>query len=293
MTQTLLSAAEQETPLQIIGTLNPYIALMAEQLGFRALYLSGAGVANNSFALPDLGLTTLDEVLEDARRITERVPLPLLVDIDTGWGGPLMIEKVIQRMERAGVAAVHIEDQVEQKRCGHRPGKQLVTTEQMVERIEAACQGRKNSDLQIMARTDAFANEEIERVQQRCLAYKQAGADMLFLEAFDHLEQYTAIKQATGLPILANMTEFGKTPLYSVEQLAEAKVDMVLYPLSCARAMNKAAQQTLQTIREQGTQKNILDSMQTRKELYKILDYHTFEDLCTKNQGEKKWEPLA
>ena len=270
-------AIKNERPLQIAGCINAYVALMAEQIGFKAIYLSGAGVANASYGLPDLALTTLDNVLEDARRITSRVQIPLLVDIDTGWGSALMIARTIKEMERAGVAAVHMEDQAVEKRCGHRPGKALASTEEMTDRIKAAVDAKINSDFVLMARTDALASEGLEASLARALAYQEAGADMIFVEAATSLSDYTAFKNTLSIPILANMTEFGKSPLSPLSDLEASGVDMVLYPLSANRAMNKAAWEVLSTIRTHGTQENCLDNMQTRQELYEILDYYNFE----------------
>lgn len=266
-----------ETPLQTIGVINAYVALMAEQIGVKALYLSGGGVANSSYALPDLGVTTLDNVLEDARRITAAVDLPLLVDIDTGFGAALMIARTIKEMERAGVAAVHMEDQVAAKRCGHRPGKETVTTGEMADRIRAAVDARTDSSFVIMARTDAVATEGLEPAVERAVAYRDAGADMIFAEAVTALEDYRKFKDAVGLPILANITEFGKTPLFTKEQLGSVGVDIILYPLSANRAMNKAALIVMQSILDNGTQSEVLDLMQTRKELYDFLGYEEIE----------------
>lgn len=272
-------ALQAESPLQITGTINAYVALMAKDLGLKSIYLSGAGVANSSYGLPDLGMTTLDNVIEDASRITAAVDLPLLVDIDTGWGSDLMISRSIKAMERAGVAAVHIEDQAFHKRCGHRDGKTIVSIDEMVMRIEAAVKAKSDPDFVIMARTDALANEGMEGAIKRCLAYKQAGADMLFPEAFTELEQYAALKKAVNLPILANITEFGKTELFTRDQLKAAGVDMILYPLSANRAMNAAAKQVLKAIRNEGTQRSVVELMQTRDELYETLDYRAQEKL--------------
>jgi methylisocitrate lyase len=271
-------AVNCEKPLQVLGTINAYVAMMAKEVGFRAIYLSGAGVANASYGLPDLGMTTLDNVLEDARRIIEATDMPILVDVDTGWGDHLMVERTIQRMCRVGVAAVHLEDQVSSKRCGHRSGKELVSCEEMCERICAAVGGKLDDDFVLMARTDALANESIEEVIRRCVAYKEAGADMLFVEAVTDPLQYRQIKDEVGVPILANMTEFGKSPLLGVDQLRDAGVDMVLYPLSLMRAMNQAALEVMQGIRNEGTQTNFLDVMQTREELYHFLRYHQWEE---------------
>jgi methylisocitrate lyase len=272
------SALQQERPLQIIGCVNAYLALMAERVGYRALYLSGAGVANASYGLPDLGMTSLDNVLEDVRRITDAVDLPLLVDIDTGWGNKHMIAKTVKSMIKAGAAAVHIEDQVSEKRCGHRPGKRLVSTQEMVNRIKAAVDARTDPHFVIMARTDALAHEGLDACISRVSAYKEAGADMIFPEALTTLDQYRAIKSATGRPILANITEFGMTPLFTVKDLASANVDMALYPLSTFRAMNFAALNTMETIKNNGGQESLIPNMQTREELYDFLDYHMFEE---------------
>lgn len=271
-------ALSEERPLQIVGTINAYVARMAQRIGFKALYLSGAGVANASYGLPDLAMTTLNNVLEETSRITASVDLPLLVDIDTGWGHPLLIRRAIRLLERAGAAGVHIEDQVAAKRCGHRPGKKIVATDEMIERIRGAVEGKSNPDFVVMARSDAFALEGLDAIIQRAKAYRDAGADMLFLEALHTLDQYKAIKQAVQIPILANITEFGLTPLFTLEELRSVGVDMVLYPLTIMRTMNLAAEKALQELRTKGTQKNFLDRMQTREELYNYLDYHTYED---------------
>jgi len=270
-------ALNEEKPLQIAGTPNALVALMAEQIGYRAIYLSGAGVANLSFGLPDLGLTTLDNVLEEARRITGVVPLPLLVDVDTGFGAELMIARTVREMIRAGVAGFHIEDQVSEKRCGHRPGKALVPQQEMEARIKAAVDARTQQGFVIMARTDAVAVEGLERALERASAYARAGADMIFPEALGTLDQYRAFKEATGLPVLANLTEFGLTPPFTCAQLGGADVDMALYPLSASRAMNKAALQVLTSIRERGTQHEVVGQMMTRAELYDLLGYEAQE----------------
>lgn len=266
-----------ERPLQIAGAINAYAAIMATRCGFRALYLSGAGVANSSYGLPDLGLTTLDNVLEDASRITAAVETPLLVDIDTGWGDGGMIRRTIKAMIRAGVAAVHIEDQVAAKRCGHRPGKTLVPKEEMVDRIKAAVDAKTDPSFVIMARTDSYGIEGLDETVARAVAYKNAGADMLFAEAVSQLEDYRTIKKAVGIPLLANITEFGRTPLFTLSELASVEVDMALYPLSANRAMNLAALRVYQDILSNGTQKRSLDIMQTREELYGFLDYEMHE----------------
>lgn len=270
-------AVASEKPLQVIGTINAYIATMAKECGFRALYLSGAGVANACYGLPDLGMTSLDNVLEEARRIIDATDMPLLVDADTGWGDRLMVEQTSRRLSRAGVAAIHIEDQVAAKRCGHREGKKLVEKEEMVERIEAALAGRCDDDFVVMARTDALACEGLEGAIDRCVAYREAGADMLFVEAAEGVDAYSAIKEATSLPILANMTEFGKSPLKKREELYHAGVDIVLYPLSLMRAMNLAALEVMEAIANEGTQERLLEKMQTREELYHFLRYKEWE----------------
>jgi len=270
-------ALEAEKPLQIVGVANALVALMAERIGFRALYLSGAGVANLSYALPDLGLTTLDNVLEDARRITGAVSLPLLVDADTGFGEGLMIGRTVREMERAGVAAIHLEDQVAAKRCGHRPGKELVSAAEMSERVRAAAEARGDPDFVIMARTDAVAVEGLPAALERAAAYARAGADMIFAEALSGLEQYRAFREAAGGPVLANLTEFGLTPPFSTAELAGAGVDMALYPLSASRAMNRAARTVLQAIRSDGSQAAVLGQMMSRQELYELLGYEDYE----------------
>jgi methylisocitrate lyase len=270
-------ALEAEKPLQIAGTPNALVALMAERAGYRAIYLSGAGVANLSFGLPDLGLTTLDNVLEDARRITGAVAVPLLVDVDTGFGAELMIARTVREMIRAGVAAIHVEDQVAEKRCGHRPGKELVSGREMEARIKAAVDARTDPGFVIMARTDAVSVEGMDRALERAAAYARAGADMLFPEALSTLDQYRAFKEVTGLPVLANLTEFGLTPSFTRQELAGAGVDMALYPLSASRAMNRAALTVLRAIREKGTQADVAGQMMTRTELYDLLGYEAQE----------------
>lgn len=270
-------ALVDESPLQIMGVINAYAAMMAKRVGFKALYLSGAGVANSSYGLPDLGLTTLDNVLEDVRRITQAVDLPLLVDIDTGWGNELMIARTVRLMEQAGAAAVQIEDQVFEKRCGHRPSKAVVQEEEMASRLAAAVQARKDKNFAIMARTDAYGGEEIDAVIKRCQCYEKAGADLIFLEALTRLEEYRIFKSVLSKPILANMTEFGKTPLFTLSELGNAGVDMILYPLSANRAMNLAALEVFQEIRSKGTQLHVLEKMQTREELYGFLNYEKYE----------------
>lgn len=264
-------------PLQIVGTINPYCAMMAEQLGHQAIYISGGGVANASYGLPDLGMTSLNDVIADVQRITSASSLPLLVDIDTGWGGAFNIAKTIRDMEKAGVAAVHIEDQVSQKRCGHRPNKEIVSTLEMVDRIKAAVDARVDSDFFIMARTDAFAQEGLDAAIVRAKAYVAAGADGIFAEAIKTEAHYRAFSEAIDVPILANITEFGETELWNKQQLGEWGCAMVLYPLSAFRAMNKAAELVYKTVLADGDQKAVLDTMQTRMELYEYLGYHQYE----------------
>ena len=271
-------ALRDEKPLQIAGAINAYAARLAEATGFRALYLSGGGVAANSLGIPDLGISTMDDVLIDVRRITDASSLPLLVDIDTGWGGAFNIARTIHSMIKAGAAAVHIEDQVSEKRCGHRPGKELVAVEEMVDRVKSAVDARTDDRFVIMARTDALATEGLEAAIERAQAYVAAGADMIFAEAVTELEMYAKFRKAAGVPILANVTEFGKTPLWSREELANAGVDMILYCCAAYRAMNAAALKAYQAIRGEGTQKHMVPLMQTREELYKHLDYHAYEE---------------
>jgi methylisocitrate lyase len=264
-------------PLQIVGTINAYTAMMAKEIGHQAIYLSGGGVANASYGLPDLGMTSLNDVIVDVQRITSACDLPLLVDIDTGWGGAFNIAKTIRDMEKAGAAAVHMEDQVAQKRCGHRPNKEIVSTSEMVDRIKAAVDARTDPDFFIMARTDAFAQEGLEKAIERAKAYVAAGADGIFAEAIQTQAHYEAFSQALNVPILANITEFGKTELWNKTELGEWGADMVLYPLSAFRAMNKAAENVYQHILQDGDQKAVVDSMQTRMELYDYLGYHDYE----------------
>ncbi len=280
-------ALEAEIPLQIVGTINAYSALLAEQAGFRAIYLSGAGVANASFGLPDLAMTTLGDVCEDIRRISYATELPLLVDADTGWGGAFMIGRTVREMARAGAAGCHIEDQVGVKRCGHRPGKALVETAEMSDRIKAAIDGRANEDFVVMARTDAHAVEGQQAALERSAAYVEAGADMIFAEALTTLDEYRQFTSAIDVPVLANLTEFGKTPMFATTELAEAGVRMVLYPLSAFRAMSRAAENVYRALREDGTQKSVVDSMQTRDELYDVLGYHEYEDKLDELFAEK------
>lgn len=268
---------EKERPLQIAGTINAFCALLAEQAGFKAIYLSGAGVANACYGLPDLGMTNLSEVAEEVRRISEASPLPLLVDADTGWGHAFNIARTVKQLTKAGAAAMHIEDQIQAKRCGHRPNKALVSPQEMADRVKAAVDARTDEHFVIMARTDAFAAEGLDAAIERANHYIEAGADMIFAESFTRLEDYERFTQAVNVPVLANITEFGKTPLFTVEELAGAGIALVLYPLSAFRAMNRAALEVYTTIRQQGTQKPMLDRMQTRAELYDILGYHHYE----------------
>jgi methylisocitrate lyase len=272
-------AVDAERPLQIVGAVNAYCALLAEQAGFRALYLSGAGVANASFGLPDLAVTSLNDVAEDAQRITGITGLPLLVDCDTGWGSPLTIARTVREMSRAGVAAVHLEDQVDIKRCGHRPGKQLVATEEMVSRLKAAADARSDDTLVLMARTDAAAVSGLNDAVERAGRYVDAGADMIFAEALVSLDEFRQFSRQVPVPVLANMTEFGRTPLYTIPQLAEAGVRLVLYPLTAFRAMSAAARDVYRTVRSEGVQTSLLDRLQTRDELYATLNYHHYEQL--------------
>lgn len=269
-------ALEQNKPLQVVGTIHAYSAMMAKKIGHQAIYLSGGGVANASYGLPDLGMTSLNDVLVDVQRITAACDLPLLVDIDTGWGGAFNIAKTVRDMEKAGAAAVHIEDQVAQKRCGHRPNKEIVSTEEMVDRIRAAVDARVDADFFIMARTDSFAQEGLDAALERARAYVAAGADGIFAEAVKTEEHYRAFA-ALGVPILANMTEFGQTELWSKEQLGEWGAGMVLYPLSAFRAMNKAAENVYRTLLDDGHQHEVVDTMQTRMDLYDYLGYHDYE----------------
>jgi methylisocitrate lyase len=271
------AAVAAERPLQVAGAINAYTARMAEAAGFRALYLSGGGVAANSLGLPDLGISTMEDVLVDVRRITDATSLPLLVDIDTGWGGAFNIARTIRSMIKTGAAAVHIEDQVSAKRCGHRPGKELVPAEEMVDRIKAAVDARTDPAFVLMARTDALASEGLFAAIERAQAYVAAGADMIFAEAVTEARMYTEFRKAVGVPILANITEFGHTPLYTRDELAAAGVDIILYCCAAYRAMNAAALKVYETIRAEGTQKSVLPLMQTRADLYRYLDYHAYE----------------
>lgn len=270
-------AVREERPLQVVGAINAYSAIMAERVGFKALYLSGAGVANASYGLPDLGITSLNDVLEDVRRITGASSLPLLVDIDTGWGSAFNIARAIREMIKAGAGAIHIEDQVQSKRCGHRPGKAIVSGQEMADRIKAAVDAKTDEHFVIMARTDALAVEGMEAAIERACLFVEAGADMIFPEAMVELEQYRHFADAVKVPVLANITEFGKTPLFTRDELGKAGVELILYPLSAFRAMSKAALGVFEAIRREGTQKGSLGNMQTREELYEFLHYHDFE----------------
>lgn len=271
------AAVREERPLQVVGVIDAYAARLAERTGFRALYISGGGVAACSCGIPDLGITTLEDVLTDLRRITDATDLPVLVDVDTGWGGAFNIARTVKSMIRFGAAAIHIEDQVQAKRCGHRPGKAIVSRDEMVDRVKAAVDAKTDPEFVIMARTDALAVEGLEAAIDRACACVEAGADMIFPEAMTDLDMYRRFAEAVKVPVLANITEFGATPLYTTEELAEANVGLVLYPLSAFRAMSKAALQVYEAIRTQGTQKNVVDLMQTRAELYDYLDYHAYE----------------
>ena len=271
-------AVEKESPLQVVGAINAYSARLAERSGFQALYISGGGVAACSCGVPDLGITTMEDVLTDVRRITDATSLPVLVDIDTGWGGAFNIARTVRSMIEAGAGAVHMEDQVSQKRCGHRPGKAIVSKEEMVDRVKAAVDAKTDPDFVIMARTDALAVEGLDSAIDRACACVEAGADMIFPEAVTDLDMYRKFVDAVNVPVLANITEFGSTPLYTVDELAGSGVKLVLYPLSAFRAMSKAALKVYGAIRNDGTQQNVVDDMQTRVELYDHLGYHAFEE---------------
>ncbi|WP_322793383.1 methylisocitrate lyase [Bellilinea sp.] len=271
-------AMKKERPLQVVGVINAYAALLAERAGFQAIYLSGGGVAAASLGVPDLGITTLEDVLMDARRITDACSLPLLVDVDTGFGSAFNIARTVRSLIKAGAAAMHIEDQVQAKRCGHRPGKALVPPEEMEDRIKAAVDARSDPSFVIMARTDALAVEGLESALERSRRYVEAGADMIFAEAVTELGMYAEFVRAAGVPVLANITEFGKTPLFTTHQLAEVGVELVLYPLSAFRAMSAAASAVYQILRRDGTQQAVLGMMQTRAELYEVLNYYAYEE---------------
>lgn len=283
----LRAAVEQERPLQVVGVINAYCALLAERAGFRALYLSGAGVANAAYGLPDLAVTTLTEVVEEVRRITAVTALPLLVDADTGWGHALMIRRAVGELIRAGAAGLHLEDQVEAKRCGHRGGKQLVSVEAMCARLRSAVEARSDPQFVIMARTDAVAVEGLEAALVRAQRYVEAGADMIFAEACTTLEDYRRFASSLSVPVLANCTEFGRTPLFTREELAQAGVRLVLYPLTAFRAMSAAAWRVFVTLRAQGTQRELLEHLQTRQELYDVLNYHAQEALLDQTLSQE------
>lgn len=280
--ERLRAAIDDEKPLQVVGAINAYAAMMAEAVGFRAIYLSGGGVANASFGLPDLGITTLNDVLEDVRRITAATDLPLLVDIDTGWGGAFNIARTVREMTRAGAAGVHIEDQVAQKRCGHRPNKEIVGRDEMSDRIKAAVDAKTDEAFIVMSRTDALAVDGLEEVIERARLSEQAGADAIFAEAMTDLDMYRQVVDAVNIPVLANITEFGATPCYTTEQLGSVGVAMALYPLSAFRAMSKAALNVYENLRRDGTQASVIDTMQTRDELYEFLGYHEYEEKLDK-----------
>lgn len=282
------AALAAESPLQVMGAITAYAGLMAKRVGYKALYLSGGGVAANSLGMPDLGISTMEDVLTDARRIVDATQLPLMVDIDTGWGGAFNIARTIRSFINVGVAAVHIEDQVGQKRCGHRPGKEVVPKEEMVDRVKAAVDARTDPGFVIMARTDAAAVEGIDAAIDRACAYVEAGADMIFPEAMKTLDDYRRFRAAVKVPILANLTEFGSTPFFTTDELRSANVDIALYCCGAYRAMNKAALHFYETVRREGTQKNIIDTLQTREELYDFLGYHTYEDKLDQLFASKK-----
>jgi len=289
----LKAALKAEKPLQIVGTINAYCAIMAEKIGFRCLYISGAGVANASYGLPDLGITNLNDVLIDVKRVTDVTKLPVLVDVDTGFGEAFGIARTVREMEKVGAAAIHLEDQISAKRCGHRPNKTIVSSEEMVDRIKSAVDAKTDPDFSIMARTDAISSEGIDSAIKRIKAYVDAGANMIFAEAVTGLEQYDKIVKAIDVPVLANITEFGKTPMFTIEELREVGVSLVLYPLSAFRAMNAAALQVYETLRKQGTQRDSLNIMQTRDELYKFLNYENYEKkldelFCDKSNNLKR-----
>jgi methylisocitrate lyase len=281
-------ALNEESPLQIAGTINAYCARLAERAGFKAIYLSGAGVANASFGLPDLGITSLDDVCTDVRRITATTDLPLLVDADTGWGSAFNIARTVRELIRSGAAGCHLEDQEQAKRCGHRPNKALVSSQEMADRVKAAVDARSQEEFVVMARTDAVASEGLQAGIDRAGAYVEAGADMIFAEALDSLEQYLVFTKGVPVPVLANVTEFGKTPLFTVNELREAGVRLVLYPLSAFRAMSAAAARVYGAIRNQGTQKDVVGQMQTREQLYDVLNYHAFEAKLDELYARKK-----
>jgi len=281
-------AVAQEKPLKLPGAVNAFAAMLAERVGFKALYLSGSGVATASYGLPDLGMTGLADVLEDVRRITGASSLPLLVDGDTGWGNALGIARTVREMERAGAAGIHIEDQIQAKRCGHRPGKEVVSLGEMTDRIKAAVDARQDKDFVVMARTDAFASEGLEGAIERAIACREEGADMVFPEALAELGQFRRFAEEVGIPVLANITEFGRTPMFTAKELWDAGVSIALYPLSAFRAMARAAERVYEAIFRDGTQKDVLDLMQTREELYEVIGYHEYEARMDELMGRER-----
>ena len=287
MNKKLQQAMREEQPLQMVGTINPYSALLAKNAGFKAIYLSGAGVANHSLGLPDLAMTTLNDVCEDIRRISYSCDLPLIADADTGWGNAFMVARTVKEMRKAGASGCHIEDQVASKRCGHRPGKEIVSVNEMNDRIKAAVDAR-DDDFTIIARTDALAVEGLEKSIDRARTYIDSGADIIFAEALTDLDQYKTFTDSINAPVLANLTEFGMTPLYTVEEMRDAGVKIILYPLSAARSMANAAMKTYEAIKQDGTQKNQIENMQTRTDLYKTLNYEAYEAKVDKVLGKNK-----
>jgi methylisocitrate lyase len=278
----LRQAMIDEKPLQVVGTINAYTAIMAESVGYKAIYLSGAGVANASYGLPDLGMTSLNDVITDVTRITSASSVPLLVDVDTGWGGAFNIARTVKEMIKAGAAGMHIEDQVAQKRCGHRPNKEIVSREEMVDRIKASVDAKTDADFIVMARTDALAVVGLDEVLERAKLCEEAGADAIFAEAMTDLDMYRQVTDLVNIPVLANITEFGSTPCYTIEELGSVDIAMALYPLSAFRAMNQAALNVYKTLRSEGSQASVIDTMQTRKDLYDFLGYHEYEDKLDK-----------
>ena len=287
MNKKLQQAMREEQPLQMVGTINAYSALLAQNAGFKAIYLSGAGVANHSLGLPDLAMTTLNDVCEDIRRISYSCDLPLIADADTGWGNAFMVTRTVKEMRKAGASGCHIEDQVASKRCGHRPGKEIVSVNEMNDRIKAAVDARED-DFTIIARTDALAVEGLEKSIDRARTYIDSGADIIFAEALTDLDQYKTFTDSINAPVLANLTEFGMTPLYTVEEMRDAGVKIILYPLSAARSMADAAMKTYEAIKQDGTQKNQIDNMQTRTDLYKTLNYEAYEAKVDQVLGKNK-----
>ena len=287
MNKKLQQAMREEQPLQMVGTINAYSALLAKNAGFKAIYLSGAGVANHSLGLPDLAMTTLNDVCEDIRRISYSCDLPLIADADTGWGNAFMVARTVKEMRKAGASGCHIEDQVASKRCGHRPGKEIVSVNEMNDRIKAAVDAR-DDDFTIIARTDALAVEGLEKSIDRARTYIDSGADIIFAEALTDLDQYKTFTDSLNAPVLANLTEFGMTPLYTVEEMRDVGVKIILYPLSAARSMADAAMKTYEAIKQDGTQKNQIENMQTRTDLYKTLNYEAYEAKVDKVLGKNK-----